>query len=236
MPTRNTPVIDGSGGDVKRSEPIRVGSTDWARSASGHCLDPLRRPSTCVHDAPLQCSACGALMLGAELCPDPAAHTRRLGAGLIQPQQAPARTYNTDWPRDGDGYALVTFTNRHTGKSVTISCFSPYLDPETHVTLLLCPCQPKLPGDTIEIISGLSPDQFKERAAHLPGRDRTEHERVYFTTVFFRDYYFAGAHKDIKQHQTRSWRRRRIQRGHARANCTSRSCRKRHDRPLTTDN
>ena len=183
----------------------------------------------CPHDAGLQCSGCGSLMAGVDVCPDPSVHARRLGAGVTHATPQPStRTYNTDWPRDDDGNALVTFTNRHTGETVTLPCFAPYRDPETQVTLPLCPCEPKLPGEIIKIVSGLSHDQFKERAAHLAGRDRMEHERMYFTVAFFRDYYFAGLHKDIQQHRTRAWRKRQIKQRHRAANCVDPTCRKRH--------
>jgi hypothetical protein len=184
-------------------------------------------PTPCRHDASLECSGCGALVFGAELCPDASAHEGRTATAPPPSHRNTARTYNTDWPRDAYGNALVTFTNRHTGNSVTLACFSPYHDPETQVTLRFCPRDPKLPGDTVEIISGLSPNQFKERAAHLAGRDETEHERKFFTVQFFRDYYFAGMHQERKR-LSRAERRSRIRERHDGPECSGSECRKSH--------
>src|SRR5947209_9843477 len=108
---------------VKRSRETALQSRpiDEALSSAGHV------PPSCLHDGALQCSLCGALLAGAEICPDPAGHHAPPAKFLLSrpmllppstpPTPSPPRTtYNTDWPRDPQGYAQVTFTNVHSGR------------------------------------------------------------------------------------------------------------------------
>lgn len=192
---------------------------------------PLR--GRCDHDAPPICSLCSALLLSAAICGNPGAHHAEAVAGVTSvtvtsANIARSKNYNADWPRDSDGNALVTFTNYAMNRSVTLPCFVDFRDPETGIRLPLCPCTPKVPGWIIEIISGLTPNAFKECAAHLPGRDTGQYGRMYLTVPFFRDYYFVAEHST--QRETRASRKWKIRTTHRAASCSDPNCRKRHRR------
>jgi hypothetical protein len=170
--------------------------------------------------------------MGAEICRDPDAHIDRADAAAGTPSAGAAETrrkpsYNDDWPRDEHGNALVTFTNFHTNSSVTLPCHIGFRDDETGIRLPVCPCPPKLPGWIIEIISGMTPNAFRERAAHLPGRDTSEYGRSYLTVPFFRDFYFIANHSACAR-ETRASRKWKIRKQHRRAGCIDPQCRKQH--------
>lgn len=137
--------------------------------------------------------------------------------------------YRSFWDKDNDGSAIMCFQSRATGWRVWIPCFMNYLD-SFETTQTRFPYwfrEQRFDARTVQTLADLTDEQFKERAAHMPGRT-AEHMRRYDSDAFQREYYWVFMEKNASAHwQTRATRKQIILHRHRRAECAP-DCSKRH--------
>lgn len=151
--------------------------------------------------------------------------------GDSEPPSGPPR-YREYWDVDELGRAIMCFKSRTTGWMVWLPCFINYLDHfGTKATRFpYWFCEQRFGARTVQILADLTDDQMKERAAHIPGRITTEHQRRYDSDTFQREYFWVWMDSHAPR-QTRRERKAVIVSRHRRAGCGDPECRKRHRSP-----
>jgi hypothetical protein len=151
--------------------------------------------------------------------------------GDAEPPAGPPR-YREYWEVDELGRAIMCFKSRTTGWMVWLACFINYLD-HFGDKLTRFPywfCEQRFGARTVQILADLTDDQMKERAAHIPGRITTEHQRRYDSDTFQREYFWVWMDSHAPW-QTREERKAVIVSRHRRFGCGDPECRKRHRSP-----
>jgi len=150
------------------------------------------------------------------------------GAADAETPAAPPR-YREYWDVDEYGCAIMCFKSRSTGWQVWLPCFMNYMDhfgdTQTRFPFWFCP--QRFDALTVRILADLTPNQMKERAAHIPGRITSEHQRRYDSDTFQRQYYWQFMDTHVPW-QTREERKAVIVSSHRQVGCKDSDCRKRH--------
>ena len=119
------------------------------------------------------------------------------------PVVSPNIAYRSDWERDRDNCALFWLKCVALNLWICVACLINYPDPKRpRFRYPWWPRPLRLPGLVAQLLLGLSDDQFKERAAHLPGRT-TDHERWYDTATLMEAYWAFLRDEQPARRQTR---------------------------------
>jgi hypothetical protein len=205
-----------------RAEP-RNGRFNAIAQACPHCGDQLRLDGACTH--------CKVQFVGISRAVVARIGFARAPEGSNTASDVPP-TYRSFWDVDDQGCAIMCFQSQATGWRVWLPCLVNYLDSyaKTQTRFPYWINVHQLGGRTVQTLCDFTDEQFKERAAHLPGRITSEHMRKYDSDLFQRDYYWVWMDRPT-QWQKRAERKAVILAGHRRAGCEVPGCTKQHRVP-----